>query len=60
MKHHRKNITEDQIRLALKRFEKRGGLNRKLPPQAAPERKLVGSQHAVYESLFEAVGLDFI
>ena len=57
MKHFRKNITEDQIRQALKNFSERGGLIRTLPPQVAPDRSLVGSQHAVYENLIEAVGL---
>ena len=57
MKNERKIITEAQIRRALEKFEKRGGLIRRLSPQVAPERRLVGSQHAVYESLIEAVGL---
>ncbi len=58
MKHYRKNITEEQIRQALKNFAERGGLIRTLPPQVAPDRSLVGSQYAVYESLIEAVGLN--
>ncbi len=58
MRHDRKYITEDQIRRALKNFKKRGGLIRTLPPQVAPDRRLVGAQHAVYESLIEAVGLN--
>ncbi len=57
MKHYRKNITEDQIRRALENFAKRGGLIRTLPPQVTPDQRLVGAQHAVYESLIEAVGL---
>ncbi|MCZ6531750.1 MAG: hypothetical protein O7A08_02155 [SAR324 cluster bacterium] len=58
MKHDKKIITEDQIRQALKNFAKRGGLIRKLPPQIASDRRLVGAQHAVYENLIEAVGLN--
>ena len=60
MKHHRKNITEDQIRLALKKFETRGGLIRTVPPQEVPMRMSIGPQHAEFENLLEAVGLDFI
>lgn len=58
MKHSKKTITEDQIRRALEVFAKRGGLIRTLPPQVAPDRRLVGVQHAVYESLFDVVGLN--
>ncbi len=58
MKHYRKNITEDQIRRALRNFKSRGGLIRRLPPQVAPERRMVGSQHGVYENMLEAVGLN--
>ena len=57
MNHDKKIISEDQIRLALKNFAERGGLIRTLPPQVEPDRNLVGSQHAVYEILIEAVGL---
>ena len=57
MKHSKKTVTEDQIRRALEIFRKRGGLMRTLPPQVAPDRRLVGAQHAAYESLLEAVGL---
>ena len=60
MKHHRKKITEDQIRLALKKFETRGGLIRKLPSQEVPVRMSVGPKHAEFDYLLEAVGLDFI
>ena len=58
MRHDKKIITEDQIRLALKQFEKRGGLVRTLPPQVAPDRRLVAAKHAAYESTFDAVGLN--
>ena len=58
MKHSKKTITEDQIRRALETFAKRGGLVRRLPPQIAPDRRLVGAQHAVYENLFDVVGLN--
>ena len=60
MKHDKKTITEDQIRRALEVFAKRGGLIRTLPPQAVPDRKLVGAQHGVYENLIEAVGLNLL
>ena len=49
MKQDKKTITEDQIRRALEVFSRRGGLIRTLPPQIAPERKLVGAQHGAYE-----------
>ena len=58
MKHENKTITEDQIRLALESFRKRGGLIRPLQPQTAPERRMVGSQHGAYEHLFDVVGLN--
>ena len=58
MKHDKKTITKDQIRRALENFPKRGGLIRTLPPQVAPNRRLVGAQHGVFESLFEVVGVD--
>ena len=58
MKQSKKIITEDQIRRALRNFRSRGGLIRRLPPQIAPERKMVGSQHGVYEYLFDVVGLN--
>lgn len=57
MKQSKKIITEDQIRRALHKFRRRGGLIRTLPPQVVPERRLVGSQHGAYESLIEVVGL---
>ena len=56
MKHDKKTITADQIRRALETFAKRGGLIRTLPPEVAPERRLVGAQHAVFENLLEVVG----
>ena len=58
MKHSKKTITEDQIRRALGKFEKRGGLIRTLPPLVAPARNLVGARHSAFENLFEAVGLN--
>ena len=58
MRQYRKNITEEQIRMALRKFEKQGGLIRTLRPQEAPVRMSVGPQYAVLENLFEAVGLD--
>ena len=53
-------VDEDQIRQALKIFRKQGGLIRKLPPQEVPVRMSVGPQHAEFDYLLEAVGLDFI
>jgi hypothetical protein len=60
MKHSKKTITEDQIRQALEKFAKRGGLVRTLPPQVAPERRMVGAQHALYENLFDVVGFNLV
>lgn len=58
MKNESKTITEEQIRRALKSFEKRGGLIRTLPPQEEPPRMLVGARHAAFENLFETVGIN--
>ena len=60
MKIERENITSEQIRLALKKFESEGGLVRTLPPQDDPARRLVGGHYAIFEDLFEAVGMNLI
>ena len=58
MKDSKKIITEDQIRRALEKFKNRGGLIRTLPPQVAPDQRLVGARHAAFENLFDVVGLN--
>ena len=42
-------ITEEQIRNALDKFERSGGLIKKLPDEIVPPRNYVGMEQAVYE-----------
>jgi hypothetical protein len=49
-----KELTHDQISQAIRSFQSKGGLIRRLPPQGKDARTLVGrSWDVAYESLFE-------
>ncbi len=45
-----KKITQDDVRTALKRFKRSGGLIRRLPDQVTPSRALVPAR-AAYETV---------
>ena len=47
------NISEKEIRNALRRFTKHGGLIKKLPDEVVPRMALVGSGHGMFENPME-------
>lgn len=53
------NITSADIQQALKKFQKKGGLIKRLPDEDTPPRRLVGFRYGTYELVsegFEVVG----
>lgn len=44
-------VSERQIQEALQRFQSRGGLIRKLPPELIPRPLLVGARHGCFEPI---------
>lgn len=58
MKRKEETVTRDQVREAIKRFKKNGGLANKLPDQVTPARNLVGAKFGALETVISrtAVG----
>ena len=48
-----RHISDEEIRRALRRFIKEGGLIHKLPDEVAPRMALVGSGHGMFENPME-------
>jgi hypothetical protein len=49
-----REITHEQVRMAIRAFQSKGGLIKTLPPQGQDPRSAVGKQWDVaYETLFE-------
>ena len=48
-----KTITEEEIRGAIRAFQRAGGLIKVLPDEDTPPRNLVGAKYAVYEPVVE-------
>ncbi len=46
-------IEEADIQEAIRRFQARGGLIKKLPDQPDPVRNLVGAKWGIYEPVFD-------
>lgn len=44
-------VTHEDVQAALRKFEEKGGLIKRLPDEVTPRNSLVGSRWAVYESL---------
>ena len=57
MKRKKEAITRDQVREAIKRFKKNGGLASKLPDQVTPSRNLVGAKFGALETVISRVGV---
>jgi hypothetical protein len=51
MKNNKPVITEAEIQQALQKFQKRGGLIKKLPDEVVPTHNMVGARWAVYETV---------
>lgn len=47
----RTEISHADVRDAIRRFQERGGLIKKLPAQPNPARNLVGAKWAIYETV---------
>lgn len=52
-KNPKKNISEQEIRNALQKFQEQGGLIKKLPEQVVLPSTLVGTRWAMYEGVGE-------
>lgn len=48
-----KTITEEEIRGAIRAFQRAGGLIKVLPDEDTPPRNLVGAKYAAYEPVVE-------
>ena len=55
MKGIKNTITHDDVRAALAKFRKEGGMVTHLPDQDQPPATLVGAKWEAYETVFEAV-----
>lgn len=56
MKDKKALITEAEIQQALKKFQAKGGLIKKLPDEVVPAHNLVGNKWAMYENILEGNG----
>lgn len=56
----KKTITEEDVRAALKKFLRAGGLIKRLPDQVVPRNTLVGARWGMYEIISDTtvVGSD--
>lgn len=54
MKGKKTAISHADIAKAIKKFQKQGGLIKRLPDQVVPRGVLVGGKFAMYESIFDA------
>lgn len=48
-------ISADDVRQALERFQSAGGLIEKLPDQPSPSRRMVGGKWGMYEPVMEGL-----
>ena len=48
-----KTITEEEIRGAIRAFQRAGGLIKVLPDEDTPPRNLIGTKYAAYEPVVE-------
>jgi hypothetical protein len=53
MKGKKTAISHADIAKAIKKFQKQGGLIKRLPDQVVPKGVLVGGKFGMYESIFE-------
>ncbi len=54
MKTNRKEITQEELQRAIRAFQERGGLIRRLPDEIVPPAILVGARWGAYEEVLQA------
>jgi hypothetical protein len=55
----KKVITQEEVQQAIRKFQERGGLIRRLPDEIVTAQALVGARYSVYEYAGDmAVGVD--
>ena len=58
MKTSRKVITREELQRAIRGFQERGGLIRRLPDEFVPPATLVGARWGAYEEVLQAAHVD--
>lgn len=58
MKTSRKEITREKLQRAIRGFQERGGLIRRLPDEIAPPTALVGARWGAYEEVLHVPHAD--
>jgi len=53
MKNKKPTVSHTDITKAIQKFQKQGGLIKRLPDQVVPKGILVGGKFSMYESIFE-------